>query len=43
LLPTLTEPELRQYTRRLQTDGELMAMEWLGAMEWLVAQRGQGR
>jgi len=36
LLPTLTEPELRQYTRRLQTDGELMAMEWL------VAQRQAG-
>lgn len=31
LLPTLTEPELRQYTRRLQTDGELKAMEWLVA------------
>jgi hypothetical protein len=29
LLPTLTESELRQYTRRLQTDGELKAMEWL--------------
>lgn len=37
LLPTLTEPELRQYTRRLQTDGELKAMEWL------VAQRQAGR
>jgi hypothetical protein len=36
LLPTLTEPELRQYTRRLQTDGELKAMEWL------VAQRQAG-
>jgi hypothetical protein len=36
LLPTLTESELRQYTRRLQTDGELMAMEWL------VAQRQAG-
>jgi len=36
LLPTLTESELRQYTRRLQADGELMAMEWL------VAQRQAG-
>jgi len=36
LLPTLTEPELRQYTRRLQADGELKAMEWL------VAQRQTG-
>lgn len=36
LLPTLTEPELRQYTRRMQTDGELKAMEWL------VAQRQAG-
>lgn len=37
LLPTLTESELRQYTRRLQTDGELRAMEWL------VAQRQAAR
>ena len=37
LLPTLTESELRQYTRRLQTDGELKAMEWL------VAQRQAGQ
>jgi len=37
LLPTLTEPELRQYTRRLRTDGELKAMEWL------VAQRQAGQ
>jgi hypothetical protein len=29
LLPTLTESELRQYTRRVQVDGELKAMEWL--------------
>jgi hypothetical protein len=36
LLPTLTESELRQYTRRLQTNGELKAMEWL------VAQRRAG-
>ncbi len=31
LLPTLTESELRQYTRRLRTDGELKAMEWMVA------------
>jgi hypothetical protein len=31
LLPTLTESELRQYTRRVQVDGELKAMEWLVA------------
>jgi hypothetical protein len=37
LLPTLTESELRQYTRRVHVEGELKAMEWL------VAQRGQGR
>ncbi len=37
LLPTLTESELRQYTRHLHTDGELMAMEWL------VAQRQAGQ
>jgi hypothetical protein len=36
LLPTLTESELRHYTRRLQADGELKAMEWL------VAQRQAG-
>ncbi len=29
LLPTLTESELRQYTRRVQVEGELKAMEWL--------------
>lgn len=29
LLPTLTESELRQYSRRVQVDGELKAMEWL--------------
>jgi hypothetical protein len=37
LLPTITESELRQFTRRVQVEGELKAMEWL------VAQRGQGR
>jgi hypothetical protein len=37
LLPTMTESELRQFTRRVQVEGELKAMEWL------VAQRGQGR
>lgn len=37
LLPTMTESELSQFSRRVQVDGELKAMEWL------VAQRGQGR
>jgi len=37
LLPTITESELRQFTRRVQVEGELKAMEWL------VVQRGQGR
>jgi len=37
ILPTLTESELRQFTRRVQVDGELKAMEWL------VAQRQAGR
>jgi hypothetical protein len=37
MLPTLTEAELRQYTRRVQVEGELKAMEWL------VAQRQTGR
>lgn len=32
LLPTLTESELRQYTRRVQVEGELKAMEWLVAL-----------
>jgi hypothetical protein len=31
-LPTLTESELRQYTRRMQVEGELKAMEWLVAL-----------
>lgn len=29
LLPTMTESELRQFTRRVQVEGELKAMEWL--------------
>jgi hypothetical protein len=29
LLPTITESELRQFTRRVQVEGELKAMEWL--------------
>ena len=37
LLPTLSESELRQFTRRVQVEGELKAMEWL------VAQRQAGR
>ena len=37
ILPTLTESEIRQFTRRVQVEGELKAMEWL------VAQRGRGR
>lgn len=37
ILPTLTESEIRQYTRRVQVEGELKAMEWL------VTQRGPGR
>jgi len=31
LLPTMTESEVRQYTRRVQVEGELKAMEWLVA------------
>jgi hypothetical protein len=37
LLPTLTESELRQFTRRVLVEGELKAMEWL------VAQRQAAR
>jgi hypothetical protein len=37
LLPTMTESELRQFTRRVQVEGELKAMEWL------VAQRQAAR
>lgn len=37
ILPTLTESELRQYTRRFQVDGELKAIEWI------VKQRGRSR
>lgn len=37
LLPTMTESELRQFTRRVQVEGELKAMEWL------VAKRQAGR
>jgi hypothetical protein len=29
LLPTMTESELSQFTRRVQVEGELKAMEWL--------------
>ena len=29
ILPTLTESEVLQYTRRVQVEGELKAMEWL--------------
>ncbi len=31
LLPTMTESELSQFTRRVQVEGELKAMEWLVA------------
>ncbi len=31
LLPTMTESELRQFTRRVNVEGELKAMEWLFA------------
>ena len=37
LLPTVTEFEMRQYTRRVRVEGELKAMEWL------VEQRRPGR
>lgn len=37
LLPTMTESELSQFTRRVQVEGELKAMEWL------VAQRQAAR
>lgn len=33
LLPTLTDSELEQYTRRIQNNGELKAMEWLVAQK----------
>lgn len=36
ILPTLTESELRQFTRRVQVDGELKAMEWLMAQRQAV-------
>ena len=31
LLPTMTESELSQFTRRVEVEGELKALEWLVA------------
>ncbi len=36
LMPTMTESELRQYTRRVQVEGELKAIEWLVAKRKLA-------
>ena len=33
LMPTMTDSQLKQYTRRIQTTGELKAMEWLVAQK----------